>query len=193
MNKNLYEALVTISQLPVDGSIINAIGIAKTALTEPTKPSEYVPLTDDEELEYLCETLVDNAMNAKTPIEMKGIIETALYHGHMAKELNSISKLSEPVNTVSDESIWVERLCTVYEIESKLHGFSCDTSLDMVRKELPLYKKPQAANVDELVKAINEYISIMDKRRIHYGILSLETESIYEKSKQALAKFKGEK
>jgi hypothetical protein len=53
MNKNLHEALVTISQLPVDGSIINAIEIAKTALTEPTKPSEYVPLTDDEIKECL--------------------------------------------------------------------------------------------------------------------------------------------
>lgn len=34
----------------------------------------------DEQQEYLCETLVDNALHAQTPIEMKGIIETALYH-----------------------------------------------------------------------------------------------------------------
>lgn len=38
--------------------------------------------SNDEQLEYLCETLVDNALNARTAIEMKGIIETALYHSH---------------------------------------------------------------------------------------------------------------
>lgn len=54
-----------------------------------TSPQPAQPLLTDEEMEHLCETLVDNALHANTPIEMKGIIETALYHRQLSARRES--------------------------------------------------------------------------------------------------------
>lgn len=179
-------------------SYVDALGACRLALSAP-QTTEYVPLTDDEQV-YLSQKQIDYVSvkmaclikGWNRPLvsidEMTNIIKDSLQAFKSKQKV--LAKLSAPVNTVSDEPVAV-----MYKNGFTLKYSATWSTIEKLKDgDHNLYTKPQSADVDELVKALGEIDNWLVCAPIATAEDMAQSFSYMQKlAHEALAKFKGEK